>query len=297
MKENEFINIIKKTSKSTLIGDDCAYLQELGIVITQDNFIEGIHFKKEWYTPFQLGYKSACINISDILASGGIPKYITVGLSLPSYINNEFIKEFYKGINSASNSVDVVGGDITGSSNNIFISITAIGLDTGRKISSRSNAKPGYVIITKGLHGSSSAGLGELLKNETQNNHVLSHLLPSLEYEFSEQIASSIKTDYAMMDTSDGLADALYKIAEASNVSLNIEYNKIPHERDVSKNNVLFGGEDYKLIAAVPQEFAKKVEGAVIIGNVERFNGSYLNIDNVSYNNYNKLNVYNHFGE
>ena len=90
MKENDFINIIKKITKSAAIGDDCAYLRDLNIVITQDNFVENIHFKKEWYTPFQLGYKAASINISDILASGGIPKYLTVGLSLPKYINNKF---------------------------------------------------------------------------------------------------------------------------------------------------------------------------------------------------------------
>ena len=137
MKENDFINIIKKITQNSAIGDDCAYIRELGVVITQDNFIENIHFKKEWYSPLQLGYKAACINISDILASGGIPKYLTVGLSLPSYIDKKFIEEFYKGILSTSTGIQIIGGDITGSANGIFISITAIGTDNGRKISSR----------------------------------------------------------------------------------------------------------------------------------------------------------------
>lgn len=297
MKENDFINIIKNVTKSSVIGDDCAYLQDLGIVITQDNFVENVHFKKEWYTPFQLGYKAASVNISDILASGGIPKYLTVGISLPSNVNNLFIKDFYKGILSVSNNVKIIGGDITGSSREIYISITAIGTDNDRKISSRKNAKPNYIVITKGMHGSSSAGLAELLNNDIKKKHVKSHILPILEYKFSEQIASNITTDYAMMDTSDGLADALFKIAESSNVTINIDYNKIPHESDVPKDNVLFGGEDYKLVAAVPEEIANIIDEAVVIGHVKEFDGTYLNIDNVSYKKYDELIVYNHFGE
>ncbi len=297
MKENDFINIIKNITKSSIIGDDCAYLQDLGIVITQDNFVENIHFKKEWYTPFQLGYKAACINISDILASGGVPKYLTIGISLPSDINNQFIDNFYKGILSVSNNIKIIGGDITGSTKDIIISITAIGTVDGRKISSRKNAKPNYIIITKGMHGSSSVGLTELLNHGSKIKHVKSHILPDLEYKFSEQIASNITTDYAMMDTSDGLADALYKIAESSNVTINIDYNKIPHESDVQKDNVLFGGEDYKLVAAVPENIAQIVDGATIIGNVQEFNGTYLKIDDISYKHYDELEVFNHFGE
>lgn len=297
MKENEFISIIKKIAQNTLIGDDCAYLKELGIVISQDNFIENVHFKNEWYTAFQLGYKAASINISDILASGGVPKYLTVGLSLPSYINSQFIEDFYKGVLAVSDNIEIIGGDITGSSDNIFVSITAIGIDSGRRIASRKNAKPNYIVITKGMHGSSSLGLYELLNNIKDMKHVKSHILPTLEYKFSEQIASNITTDYAMMDTSDGLADAIYKIAESSNVTIDIDYNKIPHEPDVPKDNVLFGGEDYKLVAAIPRNFLKFIDDAVIIGYVKEFDGTYLNIDNVSYKNYDELNTFNHFGE
>ena len=91
MKELDFIKIIKTQTDNKLIGDDCAYIKELSIVVTQDNFIEDIHFKRDWATPYQIGYKAAAVNISDILASGAEPAYITVGLSLPSDIDNNFI--------------------------------------------------------------------------------------------------------------------------------------------------------------------------------------------------------------
>lgn len=297
MKENEFIDVIKQLSKNDYIGDDCAYLKELGIVISQDSLLENIHFKREWYNSFQLGYKAAAVNISDILASGGCPKYLTVGLSLPKNIDTTFIEEFYKGINSVSSNVRVIGGDITGSDGSIYISITAIGTDNGRKISSRKDAKSGYVIVTKGMHGSSSKGLEELLSNNFNGGHVLSHIAPTLEFDFSKQIATNIKEDYAMMDTSDGLADALFKIAKSSKVSINIDYNKVPHETEVSYNNVLFGGEDYKLIAAIPEKYLNCIEGAIVIGHVKEFDGTYLRIDNQSFNAYDEMEVYNHFGK
>ena len=67
MKEHDFIKIIKEQLQGEYIGNDCAYLKDLGIVVSQDNFIEDVHFKTEWATPFQIGYKAAAVNISDIL--------------------------------------------------------------------------------------------------------------------------------------------------------------------------------------------------------------------------------------
>ena len=285
MKELDFIKIIKKQTKNKYIGDDCAYLPELGIVITQDNFIEDVHFKNEWATPYQIGYKAAAINISDILASGAKPSYITVGLSAPSNINNDFIKELYNGINDGSYGAEIIGGDITGG-NKIFISITAIGKTKGRKISSRSNAKPGYVIISHGKYGESAKGFTELENGIKNSDSIKAHLEPKLELEFSEGISCNIKDDYAMMDTSDRLADALYKIAEASNVTLKVK-------------NIegMFGFEDYHLVAAVPEYILKYINDYYIIGVVEKYNDCYIDLEGAKYTDYNQLNTYNHFSK
>ena len=114
MKELEFIKIINNITKSPYLGDDCAYLKDEVLVITQDNFVEDVHFKREWATPYQIGYKAAVVNISDLLAAGAIPKYLTIGLSIPNDINDEFVKEFYLGVKAGSYGAEVVGGDITG---------------------------------------------------------------------------------------------------------------------------------------------------------------------------------------
>lgn len=141
MNEKELIKIIKSTLNSEYIGDDCAYLPDLGIVVTQDSLVEDVHFKLDFITPFQLGYKSVTVNISDVCASGAEPKYLTISLSLPKYVDEKFVKDFYEGAKMAAGDVKIVGGDLTGS-DKIYISASAIGSTKERKISSRSNAKP-----------------------------------------------------------------------------------------------------------------------------------------------------------
>lgn len=278
MKEHDLIKIIKDYTKSEYLGDDCAYLKDLGIVVTQDNFVENVHFKREWATPFQIGYKAVAVNISDILASGAEPKYITIGLSMPD-LGEDFVKEFYRGIEAGSYGAKVIGGDITGA-NEIFVSITAIGSTMGRKISSRKNAKPEYVVISRGKYGESSKGLQELIDGKRESEFIKTHLEPKLDVEFSKNIALNIREDYAMMDTSDGLADALFQMAKASKVTIKTNYIE-----------GMFGAEDYHLAACVPN-WKNKEE---IIAYVYPFDGAYLQIDNKRYSNYDDLGLYNHF--
>ncbi len=295
MNEKELIRIIKSTLNSEYIGDDCAYLPDLGIVITQDSLVEDIHFKTNFITPFQLGYKTVMVNISDVCASGAEPKYLTLSLSLPKYINENFVKDFYEGAKIAAENVKIVGGDLTGS-DKIYISAAAIGSTKGRKISSRSNAKAGYKIIVSGEHGSSAYGLKLLLNGENSPEHFIkAHLTPVAQRELSRQIAENAQEDYAMMDTSDGLADALMQIAKASNTVLYIDTSKIPHAPCVDMNTVLYGGEDYQLVAAVPETLLKNLHGYTIIGEVK--NGETgLVIDGKFYTDI-EGKLYNHFKE
>ena len=297
MKEHEILSIIKNSIGSEFIGDDCAYLKDLNIVISQDSLVEDIHFKRKWCTPYQLGYKSVTVNISDILASGAKPLYISISLSLPNNINEEFIKDFYNGAKSALNGSIIVGGDITGSSDKIFISIAAIGSTADRNISSRKNAKKGYYIITKGLYGSSAAGLNELYTNNKNKELIKAHLEPTVDFKFSQTVSTIVKEEYAMMDTSDGLADALFKIAEASNVKIVVDYNKIARLPNIDKDKVLFGGEDYNLIAAIPEKYLKYFSDADIIGYADSYDGIYLDISGQVFSDYNEIKAYNHFGD
>lgn len=258
MKELEIINTIQNILNSEYIGDDCAYLEDLGIVVTQDSLVEDVHFSREFSTPYQIGYKSIAVNLSDIYASGAEAKYLTVSLSLPKNIENNFVEEFYKGAKSALNGAKIVGGDITGA-DKIYISVTAIGSTKNRKISSRKNARKGYKIITNGFHGSSAAGL-YVLQNRIKGYEQLvkEHLMPVVSSDLSEAIATTAKNDYAMMDSSDGLMDTLFKISDNSNVKARIYFDKIPYDKSIEnfdyKNMIFYGGEDYKLVCAISPE-------------------------------------------
>lgn len=291
MKEKEFINIIKNTLNSDYIGDDCAYLKDLGIVVSQDSLVEDVHFKREFITPYQLGYKSIMVNISDICASGAKPLYLTISLSLPNDIDKNFVKEFYEGAKFACDhhhyslperngeNIKIVGGDIT-SADKIYISVCAIGDAKNRNISSRKSAKEGFKVVVSGLHGSSAAGLKLLMQGKSEpQKFIKAHLEPQAQVEFSQNISKFRHSEeakrpknlpscqenliaYAMMDTSDGLMDALSTIANESGVLLEVDFDKIPYDKDLEQfdswqDMVLFGGEDYGLVAVVPQDFER----------------------------------------
>ena len=300
MKEKEFITIIKNTLNSPYIGDDCAYLKDLGIVVTQDSLVEDIHFSTKFISAFDLGFKAVMVNVSDVAASGAEPKYLTVSLSLPSNVKEDFVEEFYNGCKKAcGNDVQIVGGDITGSEK-IYISISAIGKTLGRNISSRKNAKIGQKVIVSGIHGSSSAGLKLLLEGKNSpEKFIKSHINPVAQVEFGKNISTTVKEPYAMMDTSDGLMDGLSTIANESGVLLDIDFDKILHEKDIEQfenwqDLVLFGGEDYQILATVPQNF----QGGFEIGVVKEGLGVNLKLrDKITH--YSKQDVeekvFNHF--
>ncbi len=281
MKEKEFISVIKDVLNSEYIGDDCADLKDLGIVVTQDSLVEGVHFRMDFTNAFELGYKSAAVNLSDVAASGAEAKYLTIALSLPSSTDTKFVKEFYEGAKSACGGVNIVGGDITGA-DKIFISVCAIGVSAGCRISSRKNAKAGYKIVAAGLHGSSAAGLKLLYDGKkSPEKFIKAHLMPEFQKDFAKEISQNINCDYAMMDTSDGLMDALSTIANESGVLLDIDFDKIPYDNDIKQFEnwqelVLFGGEDYGIVAAVPADFDC---GGIEIGKVKSGLGVDLKLD------------------
>lgn len=307
MNEINLIKKIKNTLKSQYIGDDCAYLKDLGIVISQDSLVEDIHFNKHMMSPYQMGYKSVMVNLSDIAASGAKPAYLTVALSLPKDIKDDAVVDFYEGAKYALENLDVeiVGGDITGS-DKLYISISVIGKTLDRKISSRSHAKIGHKIITSGVHGSSAAGLRILQNNlEPDKDLIKAHLMPVAQIDFAKQISEQIQEDYAMMDTSDGLFDALFKIGSASECTMSVDFERILYDPKIKeyfsdyKDLILFGGEDYQIVATVPVELLPSLKDYIIIGEVLPKEDCVIKLN--TENNVEKFNelgnkCFNHFG-
>ena len=314
MKELDFLDIINKTLKDTsLLGDDCALVEE-NLYITQDTLVENVHFDLKTITPRQLGYKAIAVNLSDLAAALAIPKYISIGFSCPNYIDKMFVEEFYLGINEICEkyNVKVIGGDITGA-NSLFISITAIGKKISKYDISRSFASVNDVICVVGNHGSSSCGF--FLLNQKDFNYpqiTKEHLTPEPKLVVSSQICSCMTRNIATMDTSDGLADALFKVAVSSNKTLEVDFSSIPFDPKIvevaikyNKNYedwILWGGEDYGLLICMPEEMFTQIDNnsLIKIGKVKeksqtpviiRNSESYSKIDLQVFNS----KSYNHF--
>jgi len=266
MKELNFIEIIKNTlSVSSYLGDDCAFLDDLDIFVTHDTLVENVHFSMYTTNAYLLGRKAVSVNLSDLAAALCIPKYITVSVSVPDSVKDSFIENLYKGINDVCSlyNVKVIGGDITGS-DKIVISVCAIGKKSSLFLSSRKFAKKDDYILVTGEFGSSSAGL-HALSNFLQADEVLinSQLNPTPRLKESAKAAGIIDSDIAVMDCSDGLVDALYKISQASRHSIKIDINAVPYNHALKeycsinnldcKNFIKWGGEDYELLLCVPE--------------------------------------------
>jgi thiamine-monophosphate kinase len=302
MNEEHLINLIKDTlpESASYIGDDTAWIPENDLILTQDTLVEDVHFRMRTINPFYLGRKAVAVNLSDIAASGGVPLYILISLSMPKNISENFVKEFYKGIRSICEEyrVIVVGGDLT-RAEKIMVSICVVGKGLGLVPANRKNAKPGDFVVITGNFGSSAAGLSLLedifynrgkyitVSEEIRNKFIESHINPVPRLKIGKKILEVARKP-TLMDSSDGLGDALYKICKMSNVSMDIDFNKISYDRDiltVAENEktlidwVLFGGEDYELVGTISPEFfefLKNQAGIKKIGEVKSSDNSPL---------------------
>ena len=253
------------------IGDDCAVLPGK-MLVTTDTLVEQTHFKLDWTSLNELGWKAMAVNLSDIAAMAGTPKYALIVISAPEeFYTNEKIISLYEGLNNCAQhyKTAIVGGDIARGPN-LAITITIIGQANEAGILLRSGAKAGDVVIATGDFGASHAGLRLLQTSspkdiQSQYKHCLQEFLsPRPQLSESWQLVKKIGSRGALMDTSDGLADALLQVSQASNIGMQIDLNTIPiHEQTIKfarQANVdplefaLYGGEDYQLLACLSAE-------------------------------------------
>ena len=157
------------TSKSrnilVSIGDDAAVLKQANqnLLVTTDMMVEGVHFDLHFMTPYQLGFKLVSVNVSDIYAMGGKPRYLLLNIAVNRNTPLEFIDIFFDGLKDALKFYNtiLIGGDISSTKEGMSVSATLIGY--ARKYIQRSGAHEGDKIYVTGSLGDSACGL-ELLK-------------------------------------------------------------------------------------------------------------------------------------
>jgi thiamine-monophosphate kinase len=147
------------------IGDDAAVIapHHKKTIITTDMMNEGIHFELGYTSPFHLGFKLVSVNVSDIMAMGGVPKYLFIDLAFTHEADDEVFSGIYDGIEQAMSlyGVQLLGGDLCAARSDTVLSATVIG--EGERIVTRSGAAPGDRIYLTSSTGDSACGL-EILR-------------------------------------------------------------------------------------------------------------------------------------
>lgn len=262
------------------IGDDAAALcvsPGQSLLATADMLIEGVHFDLATTDFYSLGWKSAAVNLSDIAAMGGAPRFCLAALAIPRRTSVEQITAFYRGLHALlqKHKVLLVGGDTCGSKRDFVVSITLLGEAPKNEILTRSGARPGDIVFATGTLGDSAAGLEltRIAKRDVRRNRATSppqtkylrklierHIRPVPRVQWGRKLAASGCAS-AMIDVSDGLSSDLGHLCEASRVGAEIALDRIPlslplqRMRGLSKEAVeyaLSGGEDYELLFTVP---------------------------------------------
>lgn len=249
------------------IGDDCAVIPKdstHSYVVTTDMLVEGKHFILDKISPFELGYKSLAVNISDVASMGATPRFSFLSLAISSEIDQEWCEKFIEGYHSLSSEhgVALLGGDTTAAENgHLTISVTAIGEVKTKNIKRRSAAMVGDIVVVNTLLGDSALALKMMLDGESVPSSLMKmHTMPK------PQVSEGIwlgerKEVHAMMDISDGITSDLEHICKLSGCGAKIFTSQIPNSemfmticKEHGWNQLDFslaGGEDYGLLMTV----------------------------------------------
>jgi len=235
------------------IGDDAAVFSgsDSDFIATVDMAVEGIHFKRDWSSPFQIGAKLTTASLADVFAMGGEPNYLLVAAGINQNENTQVITEIAEGIRSVADKfkVSVIGGDLS-KSEKLVLSITAIGHINSKPIK-RDGAKVGDIVYVSALPGLSAAGLAILNRGLDRPRYVVeAHLNPKL-------VGVSINLSRELISKADDFKDLAELSTELSEDTFDW---------------ILNGGEDHFFIATVDPKYRSKDLG-IEIGIVEAGDG------------------------
>jgi thiamine-monophosphate kinase len=245
---------LERRGLATRIENDAAELAD-GRVVTQDVLVEGVHFRLDWISWLDLGFRAAAVNLSDLAASGAEPEGLVVTLATPSDTAVADVLELYEGIAEAG--TPVIGGD-TSAGDRLVLSVTAIG--TSARVPGRAGARPGDILVVTGPLGASGAAFRRG-----------SYVRPPIRLAEGRALA---QTAHAQIALSDGLARDAGHVAGRSGCRLVVDLERVPLAEGAELADLGFG-EDYELLAALPGGSSAFAE----IGRCEEGEGVELRLD------------------
>jgi len=242
------------------IGDDAAIVEperNRVEVLTVDAVVEGVHFDRAFVPPDAIGHRALAVNLSDLAAMGAAPRLALLSMALPSTLPLADFDGVVSGLTSlaAAHRLQVVGGNLTRSPGPLVIDVTLAGTVKRRQALTRGGAKPGDDLYVSGAIGAAAAGLALLRKVVGHQSSVVSpqstedlrrrmmaddsrltpddwrlvtaYLTPEPRIRLGLLLGRN-RAASACVDLSDGLADGVRRIAEASGVGVIVDASVLP---------------------------------------------------------------------
>ncbi|HEV8335252.1 MAG TPA: thiamine-phosphate kinase [Candidatus Polarisedimenticolia bacterium] len=269
------------------IGDDAACVRLSGgedLVLTTDQMVEGVHFRRSTHPPELLGARALTVNLSDVAGMGARPRWFLLSLFLPQDLPDRYLEGLLAGLSTEARRrrVSLVGGNLTASPVLAVDICLAGSLPRGTKPLLRSGGRAGDLLFVTGSLGGSALGLellqegwrltGQRAARRGQGARLAaaalrSHLAPAPDYTLARNLARR-RIASAAIDLSDGLSTDLHRLCLASGTGARIETERLPvseaalrlRGKAAAIGMALHGGEDYQLLFAVPPRKIEALE-------------------------------------
>lgn len=265
-------------------GDDAAVLRPVRgefEVFTTDAVVDGVHVDRRFVPPDAIGHRALAVNLSDLAAMGAEPRAALLSLALPASSPVALLDGLLDGLLAlaAEHRVTLIGGNLTSTPGPLMVDVTAIGSVRPRRILTRVGARPGDEIYVTGSLGDAAAGLDVLVEacagggDEPwrEPSRVCQRYLRPTPRVRAGLLLGRNRVPTSCMDLSDGLADGVRQMAQASDVGMTIDLDALPIADDVRQwygrrqrdpvAAVLAGGDDYELLFTVRPGAARRLRG------------------------------------
>jgi thiamine-monophosphate kinase len=266
-------------------GDDAAVIDPVRgalEVVTTDAQIEGVHFDRRFVPPEAIGHRALAVNLSDLAAMGSRPRAALLSLALPDSLELLAFDRIIDGLLALAGRYGVVliGGNITRTSGPMVLDVTAIGSVHRRRILTRAGARPGDEVYVTGTLGEGACGLLRLrdamngptgaASIQIEQERAAWYLRPDPRIRAGVLLGRN-RAATSCIDLSDGLADGLRQIAQASSVGVTLFAGAIPitaasrewlsrSGRDPIESAVQ-GGDDFELVFTARPRQAGRLRG------------------------------------
>ncbi|MGD9867867.1 MAG: thiamine-phosphate kinase [Hyphomicrobiales bacterium] len=281
-----FAPLAEKSSGAMGLLDDAArYAPRPGseCVLTADMIVEGVHFRPV-DRPADIGFKALAVNVSDLVAKGARPEAYLLSLALSGDTDEKWVAGLAKGLREGQEAFGCLlfGGDTARTPGPTTISVTALGRVKKGKMLLRSGARPGDKVYVTGTIGDGAAGLllgdsrdGARLPRSSRSFLASRYLRPRPRMELLSALAANAS---GAMDISDGLVGDFRKMCSASRTGGVIRLSGVPlspavrtalAQGFITLDQLVTGGDDYEVLAAIPARRAAKFEAAAAVAGVD----------------------------